>query len=213
MSLGGEFLKAGNGRLTSIINRVFNYAKSHDMLIVVAAGNDGEDLDHNGNTSDTFCDMTHVVCVAAFGPTTATGPVYTPAFYTNFGRSAISVAGPGGNADAADNFPDSVWPWGPDFASWVWSFCSKTVIAGFTGTGSPILTSCVAGNRILGFIGTSQATPHVAGLAALLVSVTGHGQPQQIKHLIEKSADDLGQPGTDPFFGRGVINVGKAVGF
>jgi len=71
----------------------------------------------------------------------------------------------------------------------------------------------VSGNLLTGFIGTSQASPHVAGLAALIVSKKGHGRPEQIKHIIEKSADDLGQPGTDPFFGRGRINVARALGF
>ncbi|HEY9225213.1 MAG TPA: S8 family serine peptidase [Gemmatimonadaceae bacterium] len=213
MSLGGDFTKAGNGRLVSLINRVFNYAKQRGMLIVVAAGNDSADLDHNGNVSNSFCDMVHVVCVSAIGASTATGAVDTPSFYTNFGRSAISVAAPGGNADAAHNFAVSPWPWGMDIASWVWSYCSKTLIAGFTATGTPQLTACVAGNRLTGFIGTSQASPHVAGLAALLVAAKGHGQPQQIKQIIQQSADDLGQPGTDPFFGRGRINVVRALGF
>jgi subtilisin family serine protease len=183
------------------------------MLIVVAAGNEGADIDHNGNTTNTFCDMVHVVCVSAIGPATATSPDDTPSFYTNFGRSAITVAAPGGNADAANDFPLSTWPWGDDIASWVWSFCSKTLIAGFTQTGTPVVTTCAQGNRLLGFIGTSQASPHVAGLAALLVSTHGHGTPQQIKQLIEKSADDLGQPGTDPFFGSGRINVARAFAF
>jgi subtilisin family serine protease len=211
MSLGGAFLKTGAGSLTSELNRVFNYAKNHGMLMVIAAGNDAEDLDHNGNETAAFCDMVHVICVSAMGPATATGRVDTPAYYTNFGRSAISVAGPGGNADAAHGFPASVWPWGPDIASWVWSFCSKTRIAGFTPTGTPVLTACAAGNRLLGFIGTSQATPHVAGLAALLVSLDGHGRPDAIRHAIEHSADDLGQPGTDPVFGKGRINVANAI--
>jgi len=215
MSLGGAFAKPGAGRLTSIINRVFNYAKRRGMLIVVAAGNESADLDHNGSIASTFCDMVHVVCVSAIGGSLATGPVDTPSFYTNFGRSAISVAAPGGNAefDANGGLIPSAWPWGTDIASWVWSFCSKTRIAGLTQTGAPVLTSCVAGNRLLGFIGTSQASPHVAGLAALLVSTKGHGRPEQIKHFIEQSADDLGQPGTDPFFGRGRINVARALAF
>jgi subtilisin family serine protease len=213
MSLGGAFVKAGGGRLTSLINRVFNYAKQRGMLIVVAAGNETDDLDHNGNTANTFCNMVHVVCVSAIGPATATGPVDVPTYYTNFGRSAITVAGPGGNADAANNFPTSTWPWGADIASWVWSYCSKTRIAGLTAGGTPVLTACVAGNRLSGFIGTSQASPHVAGLAALIVARKGHGRPEQIKHIIEKSADDLGQPGTDPFFGRGRINVARALDF
>ncbi|HEY5023062.1 MAG TPA: S8 family serine peptidase [Gemmatimonadaceae bacterium] len=51
MSLGGAFSKAGNGRLVGAINKVFNYAKQKGMLIVVAAGNDGADLQHNGNGS------------------------------------------------------------------------------------------------------------------------------------------------------------------
>jgi lantibiotic leader peptide-processing serine protease len=214
MSLGADFVKAGGGRLTSLVNRVFNYAKQRGMLIVVAAGNDTRDLDRNGNTTNLFCNMVHVVCVSAMGPATATGPVDIPAFYTNFGQSAISVSAPGGNADVAHDPPtSSAWPWGVDIASWVWSYCSKTLIAGLTTTGTPILTACVTGNRLTGFIGTSQASPHVAGLAALIVSRKGHGRPEQIKRIIEQSADDLGQPGTDPFFGRGRISVARALVF
>lgn len=209
MSLGGTFLKTGAGRLTSLLNRVFNYAKKQGMLIVVAAGNDAENLDHNGNEASTFCDMPHVVCVAAMGPTTVTGAVDVPAYYTNFGRSAISVAGPGGNADP--NLTVSAWPWGADFASWVWSFCSKTTITGFAASGAPVVP-CAAGNRITGFIGTSQASPHVAGLAALIMGTSGSLVPSQVKNAISKSADDVGQPGTDPFFGAGRINVAKALG-
>ena len=99
MSLGGGFTKAGNGRLTSTLNRVFNYAKKSGMLIVVAAGTTGRTSTTTATRRTTFCDMVHVVCVSAIGPVTATGPVDLPAFYTNFGRSSISVAGPGGNAD------------------------------------------------------------------------------------------------------------------
>lgn len=216
MSLGGGFAKAGNGRYVSLINRTFNYAKQKGMLIVVAAGNDAADLDHNGNMLATYCDQPHVLCVASVGPAVAgdikTADVDAPSYYTNIGRSAISVAAPGGNADAAHNFTVSAWPWGGDIASWVWSYCSKTRIAGFASTGAPILTACVAGNRLTGYIGTSQATPHVAGLAALLVAEKGHGQPSAIKAAIQNSADDLGQPGTDPFYGRGRINVAKALG-
>ena len=105
----------------------------------------------------------------------------------------------------------TVWPWGPDNYSWVWSFCSKTLIAGFGKKGVPVLP-CAAGNLILGYIGTSQATPHVAGLAALLVAELGHGHAAQIRELIMQSADDLGQSGTDPLYGRGRINVARAVG-
>ncbi|MEO6527436.1 MAG: S8 family serine peptidase [Gemmatimonadaceae bacterium] len=212
MSLGGGFAKAGNGRFVSLINRVFNYANKQGMLIVVAAGNSAADLDHDGNFLPTYCTQQHVVCVSSVGPPTATSNPDTPAYYTNFGRSAITVAAPGGNADAANGFTVSNWPWGPGIASWVWSFCSKTRIAGFTPAGVPVLTACVAGNRLSGYIGTSQASPHVAGLAALVIAEQGAGSPSQIKSVIVKSAVDLGQPGTDPFYGRGRIDVASAVG-
>jgi subtilisin family serine protease len=197
----------------SLINRVLNYANKKGMLIVASAGNETADFDHNGNTFATWCDAVHVLCVSAVGPSTATGNIDEPAYYTNFGRSTISVAGPGGNIVPPAG-QVSAWPWGNDIASWVWSLCPKTLIAGFTKTGAPILTACTSGTRLSGYIGTSQASPHVAGLAALILSENPRlrGQPGQLKLAIEKSADDLGQPGTDPYYGRGRINVKTALG-
>ncbi|HEU4700114.1 MAG TPA: S8 family serine peptidase, partial [Gemmatimonadales bacterium] len=212
MSLGGGFTKAGNGQYVATINRAFNYANAKGMLIVVSAGNDEADLDHNGNFLSTYCNQQHVVCVSSIGPAVATGDQNAPSYYTNFGRSAIEVAAPGGNADAANGFTLSAWPWGVDIASWVWSYCSKTRIVGYTETGVPILTACTAGNRLTGYIGTSQASPHVAGLAALLVAEKGIRSPAQLKAAILQSALDLGQPGTDPIYGKGRIDVARALG-
>jgi hypothetical protein len=105
----------------------------------------------------------------------------------------------------------STWPWGVDRASWVWSYCSKTIIASLTTAGVPVLTACVAGNRLIGYIGTSQASPHVAGLAASLMAELGTGQPQVIKHTIEKSSVPL-DPIYDGAYGRGRISVKNAFG-
>ena len=33
-------------------------------------------------------------------------------------------------------------------------------------------------------------------------------RPGQVRAKIQQTADDLGQPGTDPFYGKGRINVG-----
>ena len=63
-----------------------------------------------------------------------------------------------------------------------------------------------------GGIGTSWAAPHVAGLAALLVAQLGHGNPALIRARILQSADDLGEPGIDPYYGHGRINVARALG-
>jgi len=213
MSLGGAFTKAGNGRFVGLINKVFNYARSKGVTTVVSAGNEATDLDHNGNTYQTFCNTPAVICVAATGPTTdatgfttATGPwtdVDRPAFYTNFGRSAISVAAPGGNSSAGPALPF------PTRRSvFVWAACTQT-----SRVTTPVdLTGCSAlPIFIVGAQGTSMSAPHVAGTAALLVSILGR-HPSQIKARIQQSADNVAGNGTTPFYGKGRLNVARAVG-
>lgn len=198
MSLGGGFDRAHNGNFIGFYNRVFNYANAKGTLVVVAAGNDAFDLDHTPNYFAANCDAPNVVCVSATGPTftaSTNGPwtdADTPAFYTNYGRSAINVAAPGGNQGPS-----------PDKGGFVYEACS---------TSSLQIPVCQTGTYIIGLMGTSQATPHVAGLAALIVEQVGHGHPSQVKARLQQSADDLGQPGTDPYYGKGRINVPRAEG-
>lgn len=59
--------------------------------------------------------------------------------------------------------------------------------------------------------GTSQAAPHVAGLAALILSVNPGLTNDQVETIIEQTADDLGSAGKDDTFGYGVINVLRAL--
>ncbi len=212
MSLGGAFTKAGNGRFVGLLDKVFNYARSKGVTVVVSAGNSAADLDHDRNTYWTFCNTPSVICVAATGPTSdanATNPnanvarsgpwttIDAPAYYTNFGRSAISVAAPGGNSSFGPALPA---PAGRDV--FVWAACSQT----------SLLIGCFSSpNFIVGAQGTSMAAPHVAGTAALLVSIVGRN-PGQIKARIQQSADNVGGNGTTPFYGKGRLNVARAVG-
>ena len=65
--------------------------------------------------------------------------------------------------------------------------------------------------------GTSQAAPIVAGLAALLVAQDMSRTPQDIKHIIEITADDkVGDPaqdinGWDMYYGFGRVNAYRAL--
>jgi thermitase len=76
--------------------------------------------------------------------------------------------------------------------------------------GSDILSTVPKGGyKVLS--GTSMATPHVAGLCALVKSQFPGFTADQIRQKIEASADDLGDAGFDKFFGNGRINARKAV--
>jgi subtilisin family serine protease len=59
--------------------------------------------------------------------------------------------------------------------------------------------------------GTSMASPFVAGLAALIRSQYPTMSAPLVKSRIEKSADDLGDPGFDDHFGHGRINAARAI--
>jgi subtilisin family serine protease len=61
-------------------------------------------------------------------------------------------------------------------------------------------------------VGTSQAAPHVAGLAALIWSVNPNLSPEQVEYVMKSSAVDLGPAGRDDTFGDGRIDAMTALG-
>ncbi len=58
--------------------------------------------------------------------------------------------------------------------------------------------------------GTSMATPHVSGLAALIWSVAPDATANQVLNAILSTAVDLGEPGIDPVFGHGRVDALEA---
>ena len=68
-----------------------------------------------------------------------------------------------------------------------------------------------SGWRYYFFQGTSMATPHVAGAAALLVSKTGCGESGKVQDTLESTALDLGSGGFDTTYGHGLIQIDAAL--
>ncbi len=60
-------------------------------------------------------------------------------------------------------------------------------------------------------IGTSQATPFVSGLAALIWSINPSLTPDQVQQIIQTTAVDLGTTGWDQYYGWGRINARAAI--
>ena len=194
MSLGGLTLhrfvsaRGGNGpSFTATVNAVFHYAQKRGTQVVVASGNNGFDLqrDFGNGLMGLYCDAPGVICVSATGPTASSsvnGPWLNEdavTSYSNVGKNHVTVAAPGGTG-----------------AGFVWAACSRR----------SIVLGCSTSNFIVGLTGTSMASPHVAGLAALIAAEGGH-TPASITNRIIATADDLGPKGKDAGYGSGRINV------
>lgn len=67
------------------------------------------------------------------------------------------------------------------------------------------------GNYTNGFNGTSSATPHVAGLMALVLSVDPDLRSWEVEEIIKMTARDLGPGGRDNEFGFGRIDARRAL--
>jgi serine protease len=63
--------------------------------------------------------------------------------------------------------------------------------------------------------GTSMASPHVSGTAALVIAsgvIGDNPTPQALQARLEQTATDVGAPGFDLHYGHGIVNAGRALG-
>jgi len=73
--------------------------------------------------------------------------------------------------------------------------------------------SCVQWDGYALYSGTSMAGPHVAGAVLLLKEAFPYLTGREILNALYQSAIDLGEPGEDNVYGRGIINLEAAFNF
>jgi len=61
------------------------------------------------------------------------------------------------------------------------------------------------------YSGTSMAAPVVSGAAAVVKSKAPNLTARQVIDILLRTATDLGAPGTDPVYGRGLVNLDRAL--
>jgi predicted CXXCH cytochrome family protein len=73
--------------------------------------------------------------------------------------------------------------------------------------------STYLGGTYKAFSGTSMASAHVSGVAALLAGQPQFATADNLRSALLGSAFDLGSPGKDPYFGFGIVHAFDALGY
>jgi subtilisin family serine protease len=84
---------------------------------------------------------------------------------------------------------------------------------GFLNQVSTLANTTGVGNGYEYYDGTSMATPHVSGVAALVWSQNTARTNAQIRDALQKSAQDLGAAGRDTSYGFGLVQAKAAVDY
>ena len=161
------------------VDRALKYSEKKNVVNVAAAGNSNWDLSKPivdtgspDNSADPEVRYTDHRCydmpteVENTVAVSATGPANAKSYYSNYGRNVIDVAAPGGDARVRAATPD----------------------------GNGRILSTLTGGRWGYLQGTSMASPHVAGVVALVRSTDPSLNAAQAVKTLEREADPMACP-------------------
>jgi subtilisin family serine protease len=148
------------------------------------------------------------------GLSSAQVAAFQPTFTAAYDAGVLVVAAAGNNNNSSNFYPAS-------FAKVV-SVSATTntnTKASFSNYGPKVdlsapgvsISSTFRDNTYRAMSGTSMATPHVAGLAALIRSLHPAYSPAQVESVMKQTALDLGAAGRDDVFGYGRIRAPESL--
>lgn len=182
LSLGGDVASA------TILDAI-RYAVGKGVFVAAAGGNEYEDGNPVEYPAGDAPGVDGLMSVAAVGRSG------NRAFYSNTGAH-IEIAAPGG--DSRDQSAGTGYIW------------QSTLIHTDSDPATGFYTPRFDRYAELGYQGTSMATPHVAGMAALVYS-KGIRSAAAVEALIRRTAKDIGASGKDTSFGYGLIQPRAAL--
>ncbi len=177
---------AGPEQISDAVRVALTAAQNSRVVVVAAAGNGTNGVGHG--TLDYPAAVESVISVGAVGI------FENRAGYSNYGKgealNQLDLVAPGG--DPAAEGGSSV------ILQQTYSTCTSA--SGFTQF-SPA-TSCT---------GTSMAAAHVTGVAALIESKFPGLTATQVRDVLDKCAQDLGDSGPDQQYGFGLVRADRAL--
>ena len=132
----------------------------------------------------------------------------------NNGTGAVVVAAAGNDGNSTVSYPAGY----PEVVS-VAAVDSSEAHASFSNANSDVEVSAAGvnvlstkrGGGYVQFSGTSMATPHAAGVAALIAFHNPTWTAAQVRSKLDAATDDLGAPGRDSTYGFGAVDLVKAM--
>ena len=203
MSLGSSgppdcATKPNQSDCSPVIEAALRYAVGKGCFITVAAGNEFEDTVPPYGTNPTSVLAEIASRIPGAVSVAAVDRAKAHAYYSSAG-SYVELSAPGGSERGfgSNGFVRQ-----------------QTFDFNFTDTFLLAPSQFVAPRfdvfGYIGYIGTSMAAPHVAGVAAMLMQ-QGVTDPAAIEDILEKTAVDLGTPGRDNTFGFGLVDARAAL--
>jgi thermitase len=130
-------------------------------------------------------------------------------------RGSVLVAAAGNDGDARldypAGYPEVVSVAAVDGAGRRASFSNANADVEVAAPGVNV-ESTYTGGLYMSLSGTSMATPHAAGVAAVIADLNATANAATIRSKLDAAVDDLGAAGRDPSYGFGRVNLCKAAG-